>query len=59
MEKNLDGAWRQGVITGVISGKQWFTWVMYKLEQAGIPKSDIVLGFQVPEVRPYTEYAVA
>lgn len=30
-----------------------------ELEAAGIPKSDIVLGFQIPEVRPYTEYAVA
>jgi hypothetical protein len=25
---------------------------------AGIPKDHIVLGFHVPEVRPYTEYAV-
>lgn len=33
--------------------------VAAKLEKAGIPKSDIVLGFQAPEVRPYTEYAVA
>lgn len=29
------------------------------LEEAGIPKSEIVLGFQPPQVRPYTEYAVA
>ncbi len=29
------------------------------LEEAGVPKSDIVLGFQPPNVRPHTEYAVA
>jgi hypothetical protein len=29
------------------------------LEKAGIPKSDIVLGFQPPDVRPFTEYAAA
>lgn len=30
-----------------------------QLEEAGIPKSEIVLGFQPPEVRPLTGYAVA
>ncbi len=30
-----------------------------ELEEHGIPKSDIVLGFRAPDVRPYTEYAVA
>jgi XisI protein len=29
------------------------------LEEAGVPKSDIVLGFQPPEVRPLTGYAIA
>lgn len=29
------------------------------LENAGIPKQAIVLGFHPPEVRPLTEYAVA
>lgn len=29
-----------------------------ELVQAGIPKSDIVLGFHEPEIRPYTEFAV-
>lgn len=29
-----------------------------ELVAAGIPKQDIVLAFQPPEVRPYTEYAV-
>jgi len=30
-----------------------------RLEEAGIPNGDTVLGFQPPSVRPYTEYAVA
>ncbi len=30
----------------------------YFLEQ-GVPHEDIVLGFQPPEMRPYTEFAVA
>lgn len=29
------------------------------LEAAGVPKSDIVLAFHEPEMRKYTEYAVA
>lgn len=29
------------------------------LEAAGVPKSDIVLAFHAPELRKYTEYAVA
>ncbi len=29
------------------------------LEREGIPKSDIVLAFHAPELRKYTEYAVA
>jgi hypothetical protein len=29
------------------------------LEAAGVPKSEIVLGFQPPEVRPLTGYAIA
>jgi hypothetical protein len=29
------------------------------LERMGIPKSDIVLAFHAPELRKYTEYAVA
>ena len=33
--------------------------VARQLETAGIPKSDIVLGFQPPRLRPHTEYAVA
>jgi hypothetical protein len=30
-----------------------------ELSAAGIPKDQIVLGFRPPEIRPYTEYAVA
>lgn len=29
------------------------------LVRAGIPKSQIVLGFHPPEVRPHTEFAVS
>lgn len=49
----------------IIAGKIWLQCdntdavVARDLERAGVPKSDIVLGFQPPEVRPLTEYAVA
>ena len=33
--------------------------IVGELEDAGIPKSDIVLAFHAPYKRPYTEYAVA
>lgn len=33
--------------------------IALELEEAGIPKADIVLGFHEPEVRQYTEYAAA
>ena len=33
--------------------------VARELEEHGIPKSDIVLGFRSPAMRPYTEYAAA
>jgi hypothetical protein len=48
-----------------IDGKVWLQAnntdlrIAERLEEAGIPKSDIVLDFQPPHVRPYTEYAVA
>ena len=48
----------------IIDGKIWIQCdntdavVAHDLEQAGVPKKDIVLGFQPPEVRPLTEYAV-
>jgi len=49
----------------IINGKVWIQkdgieyGIATDLGRAGIPKSDIVLGFQPPEVRPYTEYAAA
>ncbi|MBO0863163.1 MAG: XisI protein [Chloracidobacterium sp.] len=49
----------------IIDGKVWLhadntdLRVAERLEKTGIPTADIVLGFQPPRVRPYTEYAVA
>ena len=49
----------------ILDGKVWIQrdgtedGVALDLEEAGIPKSDIVLGFQEPEVRHLTEYAAA
>lgn len=49
----------------IINGKVWIqadntdVVVARELESLGIPKSDIVLGFRSPSVRPLTQYAVA
>lgn len=49
----------------IINGKVWIQrdgtehGIANDLVRAGIPKDQIVLGFRPPEVRPYTEYAVA
>jgi XisI protein len=49
----------------IIAGKVWIQrddtdgGIAYTLVEAGIPKEQIVLGFQEPRVRPYTDYAVA
>mgnify|MGYP001559752776 CR=1 FL=1 len=49
----------------IISGKVWIQrdgtedGIADKLIAAGIPKDKIVLGFHTPDVRPYTEFAVA
>ena len=49
----------------IVDGKVWIEkdntedGVATELVQAGIPKSQIVLGFRPPEVRQHTEYAVA
>ncbi len=49
----------------IIDGKIWIhrdgteDGIAGELEEAGVPKSDIVLGFREPDVRPYTGYAVA
>lgn len=47
----------------IIDGKVWIQrdgtedGIALELENAGIPKTSIVLGFKPPEVRPMTEYA--
>ncbi len=33
--------------------------VAYELVDRGIPKEDIVLGFQFPALRQYTDFAIA
>jgi len=49
----------------IIDGKIWVQedWIEHsitaELEEAGVPKNDIVLGFQPPYVRPHTDYAAA
>ncbi|MEM7794085.1 MAG: XisI protein [Cyanobacteria bacterium P01_C01_bin.118] len=49
----------------IIDGKIWIQrdgtedGIALDLENAGIPKMSIVLGFKPPEVRPMTGYAVA
>lgn len=49
----------------IINGKVWIqvdntdVVIARELEAYGIPKSDIVLGFRAPSVRPLTDYAVA
>ncbi|MDB9517257.1 XisI protein [Roseofilum reptotaenium CS-1145] len=68
----FDVGWQQkrrvhGCITHVqiVDGKIWIQrdgiedGVTEELLEAGVPKSDIVLGFQPPEVRPYTGYGIS
>jgi len=49
----------------IIDGKPWIQrdgteqGIALDLEQAGIPKEHIVLGFREPELRQYTGYALA
>jgi hypothetical protein len=49
----------------IADGKVWIQrdgtehGIARELEKAGIPKDQIILGFHSPEVRQYTEYAVA
>lgn len=50
---------------GIVDGKVWIhrdgteDGIAGELEEAGIPKHDIVLGFHDPRVRQYTGYAAA
>jgi hypothetical protein len=47
------------------NGKIWIQYdgteggIAYRLVELGVPKEDIVLGFQPPEVRAHTEFAVS
>lgn len=49
----------------IIDGKIWIqrdgteTGIANELVRAGVPKNQIVLGFQAPELRQHTEFAVA
>jgi hypothetical protein len=49
----------------IIDNKVWIQQNMTEwevgemLEEAGVAKSDIVVGFLSPDLRPYTKYAVA
>ncbi len=49
----------------LIEGKFWIEHdltedgIATELLKAGVPKEDIVLAFQAPEMRPYTEFAAA
>jgi XisI protein len=49
----------------IIDGKIWIqadntdVVIARELEAAGVPKTDIVLGFRPPSIRPLTEYAAA
>jgi hypothetical protein len=65
------GWWPQGRVRGntiyvrLKNGKFWIEedWteegIATALLEAGVPNEDIVLAFQPPEMRPYTEFAVA
>ena len=49
----------------IINGKIWVQWNMTDLDldrvflENGVPKSEIVIGFFSPEMREYTDYALA
>ena len=46
-------------------GKIWVQYdgteggIAHELVELGVPKSDIVLGYQAPEMRPYSNFAIA
>jgi len=49
----------------IIDSKVWIQYdgtedgIALELEEAGIPKDKIVLGFKTPDIRKYTGYAVS
>ena len=66
----IDNGWRgseriHGVLVhiDIADGRIWIQYdgtehgVAIELIEAGIPRGSIVLGFQPPEVRPYTSFA--
>lgn len=68
----LNAGWRNGkqlfsVVFhfDLIDGKIWLQRnisdydIIEDIEARGVPKSDIVLAFHSPEMRPYTDYAAA
>ena len=67
----MNVGWDDGRVHGclvhidLIDGKCWVQrdgteeGIALALEDAGVPKSDIVLAWKPPEIRPHTGYAVA
>ncbi|MCP9495815.1 MAG: XisI protein [Pyrinomonadaceae bacterium MAG19_C2-C3] len=68
----VDVGWEKGlrvhgalVHVEIVDGKFWIQYdgtedgIATDLELAGVPKSDIVLAWHEPELRKYTDYAVA
>ncbi len=57
--------WNTTLYVRIRNGKVWIEidWtengLATDLLEAGVPKEDIVLAFHHPEVRPYTEFAIA
>ncbi len=49
----------------IVNGKIWIQrdgtedGVALELEEAGVPREDIVLAWHPPHLRPYTDYAAA
>ena len=64
-EGNVRRIYHNLVHLDIIGGKVWIQrdgtedGIAYELEDAGIPKEDIVLAFHPENVRPHTGYAVA
>lgn len=64
-ESRVQRTYRPIIHIDIIGDKVWIQWdgtedgIAYDLEEAGVPKSDIVLAFHPADVRPHTGYAVA
>lgn len=63
--KEAKRVWNTTLYVRIRNGKIWVEvdWmgdgIVEKLLAAGVPKEDIVLAFHHPEMRPFTEFAVA